>query len=43
MAEAAKADMFVWEGTDKTGKRVKGEMSGQSDSLVKAMLGRQGV
>lgn len=43
MAEAAKADMFVWEGTDKSGKRVKGEMSGQSDSLVKAMLRRQGV
>lgn len=43
MAEAAKADMFVWEGTDKTGKKVKGEMSGQSDALVKAMLRRQGV
>lgn len=40
---AAKADMFVWEGTDKTGKKVKGEMSGQSDALVKAMLRRQGV
>ena len=43
MAEAAKANMFVWEGTDKAGKRVKGEMSGQSDALVKAMLRRQGV
>jgi type IV pilus assembly protein PilC len=43
MAEAAKANMFVWEGTDKTGKRVKGEMSGQSESLVKATLRRQGV
>ena len=43
MAEAAKADMFVWEGTDKSGKRVKGEMSGQSDALVKAVLRRQGV
>ena len=43
MAEAAKVDMFVWEGTDKTGKKVKGEMSGQSDVLVKAMLRRQGV
>ncbi len=43
MAEAAKADMFVWEGTDKTGKKVNGEMSGQSDVLVKAMLRRQGV
>jgi type IV pilus assembly protein PilC len=43
MAQAAKADMFVWEGTDKAGKRVKGEMSGQSDALVKANLRRQGV
>jgi type IV pilus assembly protein PilC len=43
MALAAKAEMFVWEGTDKSGKRVKGEMSGQSDALVKASLRRQGV
>ncbi len=43
MAEAAKANMFVWEGTDKSGKRVKGEMSGQSEALVKAVLRRQGV
>lgn len=43
MAEAAKANMYVWEGMDKSGKRVKGEMSGQSDALVKAVLRRQGV
>jgi len=43
MAEAAKSEMFVWEGTDKQGKRVKGEMSGQSDALIKAMLRRQGI
>lgn len=43
MAEAAKIDMFLWEGTDKSGKRVKGEMSGQSDALVKAVLRRQGI
>ncbi len=44
MAQAAvKADMFVWEGTDKRGKKVKGEMSGQSDALVKATLRRQGI
>lgn len=43
MAEAAKATMFVWEGMDKQGKRVKGEMSGTSDALVKAVLRRQGV
>ena len=43
MAEAAKSDMYVWEGTDKSGKKVKGEMTGQSDALVKAVLRRQGV
>ena len=45
MADAAtlKADMFLWEGTDKSGKRVKGEMSGQSDALIKATLRRQGI
>ncbi len=44
MAEAAaKSAMFVWEGMDKTGKRVKGEMSGQGDAVVKAMLRRQGI
>jgi len=43
MAQAAKASMFVWEGTDKSGKRVKGETSGQSDALVKALLRRQGI
>jgi type IV pilus assembly protein PilC len=43
MAEAAKSVMFVWEGTDKQGKRVKGEQSGQSDALVKALLRRQGI
>jgi type IV pilus assembly protein PilC len=44
MAEpAVKRDMFVWEGMDKQGKRVKGEMSGQTDALVRAQLRRQGV
>ncbi len=45
MAEAAvkSSDMFVWEGQDKSGKRVKGEMTGQSDALIKATLRRQGI
>ncbi len=43
MAEAKKADMYAWEGMDKSGKRVKGEVSGQSEALVKAVLRRQGV
>lgn len=40
---AIKSTMYVWEGIDKNGKRVKGEMSAQNDSLIKANLRRQGV
>lgn len=40
---AAKMEMYVWEGVDKTGKRIKGEMSGRNDALVKAQLRSQGV
>ncbi|MFC1748190.1 type II secretion system F family protein [Pseudomonadota bacterium] len=36
-------DSFVWEGTDKRGNRAKGEMRGNSVTLVKAELRRQGV
>jgi len=43
MAETKKADMYVWEGMDKRGKRVKGEISGQSEALAKALLRRQGI
>jgi type IV pilus assembly protein PilC len=43
MAQAAKANMFVYEGTDKRGQKVKGEMSSTSDALVKATLRRQGI
>ena len=35
--------MFVWEGKDSTGKKVKGEISGQSEALVKAILRRQKI
>ena len=43
MAATKKAAMFVWEGKDKQGKLVKGEMSGKSDAMVKAQLRRQGI
>ncbi len=44
MAEQAlKTSLFIWEGLDKFGKRVKGEMSGVSDAVVKASLRRQGI
>ena len=42
-AAAPKSAMFLWEGTDKTGKKVKGEMSGATDALIKATLRRQGI
>ena len=40
---AAKQSVFVWEGRDKRGQKVKGEVGGQNISLVKAGLRRQGI
>ena len=40
---AAKQDIFVWEGRDKKGQKVKGELGGKSPTLVKASLRRQGI
>lgn len=34
---------FVWEGTDRKGTKVKGEISGLNPNLVKAQLRKQGV
>lgn len=38
-----KTSTFSWEGTDRKGARVKGEISGQNPALVKAQLRKQGV
>ena len=45
MATAAKTKEinFFWEGTDKKGKYVKGEMKAQGESFVNATLRRQGI
>ena len=43
MAEIKKSTMFIWEGKDASGKRVKGEISGQSEALVRAILRRQKI
>ena len=44
MAEKAlQTSVFKWEGTDKKGAKVKGELTGQSPALVKAQLRKQGV
>ncbi len=42
--QAVKNEMFVWEGKDlRSGRKVKGEMTGTSDALIKATLRRQGI
>ena len=44
MAEKAlKTGIFTWEGTDRKGAKVKGEISGQNPALVKAQLRKQGI
>jgi len=43
MATEAAQTKYVWQGTDKNGKKTKGEMSGTSQALVKAQLRKQGV
>ena len=44
MAKAkAVSQMYIWEGKDGAGKRVKGEISGQSEALVRAILRRQKI
>ncbi len=42
-AKAITQSMFTWEGVNKQGKKVKGEMSGTTDALIKASLRRQGI
>lgn len=44
MAERAlKTSVFTWEGTDRKGTKIKGELSGQSPALIKAQLRKQGI
>jgi type IV pilus assembly protein PilC len=43
MEKIKKSEMFIWEGKDGSGKRVKGEISGQSEALVRAILRRQKI
>ncbi len=47
MAQAAakkpRLDTFLWEGVDRKGRRVKGEMEAASVAFVNAMLRRQGI
>lgn len=44
MAESAlKTTTFKWEGTNRKGVKVSGEMAGQNPAVVKAMLRKQGI
>ncbi len=42
-AENDELTLFTWEGIDRSGKRVKGEQPGKSETLVKAQLRQQGI
>ena len=43
MAKKQTSDSFAWEGTNRKGQTVKGEMTGQNAAMVKAQLRKQGV
>ncbi len=43
MATAQKTDVFVWQGTDKQGRKTRGELTSTSPALVKAQLRKQGI
>lgn len=42
-ASTSKQNVYLWEGKDKKGKVLKGEMRSNGDSFVKATLRRQGI
>lgn len=42
-AKATKELTYSWEGKDKKGKLIKGEMKATGDSFVNATLRRQGI
>lgn len=43
MATEAAQTIYIWQGTDKTGNKIKGEIPGASQALVKAQLRKQGI
>jgi len=43
MAAKAEKMVFVWEGTDKKGSKIKGELEGPNEAIIKADLRRQGI
>jgi len=43
VANKKKAQVFIWSGVNRSGKKVKGEMEGQSPTYIGATLRRQGI
>lgn len=41
--KAVKATVYTWEGTDKKGAKMTGELTGHNPALIKAQLRKQGV
>ncbi|QHF04995.1 type II secretion system F family protein [Pseudomonas asturiensis] len=42
-SKAVKVSVFTWEGVDKKGSKINGELSGHNLALVKAQLRKQGI
>jgi len=41
--KAVKTDVYMWEGKDRKGTKMSGELTGQSPALIKAQLRKQGI
>ncbi|WLG44174.1 type II secretion system F family protein [Pseudomonas sp. FP1740] len=41
--KAAKISVYAWEGTDRKGAKMTGELTGQNPALIKAQLRKQGI
>lgn len=41
--KAVKISVYAWEGTDRKGTKMTGELSGQNPALIKAQLRKQGI
>ncbi|GFM54976.1 type II secretion system protein F [Pseudomonas cichorii] len=42
-SKAVKVTVYTWEGLDKKGSKMKGELSGHNPALIKAQLRKQGI
>lgn len=43
MAKAPKQNSYSWEGADKKGQKIKGEMTAETPAIIKAQLRKQGI